>query len=158
MKTHLEDHEFTAAVEGLDLAPGAAEHLASCISCRQQVDVLEGAIAERRGEMEVGAPDWDRQREEILSRLGSAPPENAVASRRRWQPLLAAAAVVVVAVGLGSLWRPSGAPETVLTPEIAIEEILAEVDAVLADDSLPGFESIDPGVDDPESLFENGAS
>ncbi len=41
MKTHLEDHEFTAAVEGLELAPEAAEHLAACISCRQQVAALQ---------------------------------------------------------------------------------------------------------------------
>jgi hypothetical protein len=37
-----------------------------------------------------------------------------------------------------------------------VEEILAEVDAVLADDSIPGFEVIDPGLE--EAIYENGTS
>ncbi len=53
---------------------------------------------------------------------------------------------------------PPGAATPPPTDDLAIEQILAEVDAVLADDSLPGFESIDPGVDDPASIFENGTS
>ena len=40
--------------------------------------------------------------------------------------------------------------------ELPVEQILAEVDAMLADDSIPGFELIDPGLDD--AIYENGAS
>jgi hypothetical protein len=40
---------------------------------------------------------------------------------------------------------------------MAVEEVLAEVDAVLDDDTLPGFEAIDPGLDDPGALV-NGTT
>ena len=158
MKTHLEDHEFAAAVEGLELEGESAEHLAACISCRQQVAALQTAICDRRLGMESEVSDWDRQREEILAQLPSLPATGSPSQRRWLRPLLAAAATLLVAVGVNSLWDPPGGTEPTLGTEIEIEEILAEVDAVLADDSLPGFEFIDPGVDDPESLFENGAS
>jgi hypothetical protein len=39
-----------------------------------------------------------------------------------------------------------------------VDEILAEVDAVLDDDSIPGFEVIDPGVDTLEGYAANGGS
>ena len=156
--THLDDYEFANAVAGLELEPETVEHLSACVSCRQQVAALQGAIADRREEFRGQSPDWDRQREEIMARLPSAQVGRTIASRRWLRPLIAAAAVVLVAVGLNSLWDPPGVSEPVVGSDIEIEEILAEVDAVLADDSLPGFEFIDPGVDDPKSLFENGAS
>jgi len=37
-----------------------------------------------------------------------------------------------------------------------VEQILAEVDAMLADDSIPGFELLDQGMDD--AIFDNGTS
>jgi hypothetical protein len=40
--------------------------------------------------------------------------------------------------------------------ELPVEQILDEVDAMLADDSIPGFEVIDQGMDD--AIFENGTS
>ena len=61
-------------------------------------------------------------------------------------------------IGLSELRVPSTPVPTGGEQDLQIEEILAEVDAVLADDSLPGFESIDPGFDDPQSILENGAS
>ena len=73
-------------------------------------------------------------------------------------PLLAAAAVLLMAIGIRVLWVPGTPPVPVADGEILVEEILAEVDAMLADDYLPGFESIDPGVSDLESILENGAS
>ena len=76
-----------------------------------------------------------------------------------WSPCsLAAAAVLLMVVGLRVLWVPGTPSDPRGGDDIAIEEILAEVDAVLADDYLPGFESIDPGVSDPESMIENGTS
>lgn len=158
MTTHLEEHEFSAAVESLELDPEAAEHLAACIICRQQVGALRGAIVSRRDAMRDRAPDWDLQREEILVRLPAAPAPGPKVSRRWLRPLMAVAAVALVAIGLNFLWNPPNPIEPPAHSELPIEQILAEVDAVLADDSLPGFEFIDPGVDDPESLFENGAS
>ena len=73
MKTHLDEHEITAAVAGLELEPAAAEHLGSCLSCHQQVSALRDAIVERRRDLEGDAPDWDRQRQEIMERLPSVP-------------------------------------------------------------------------------------
>ena len=158
MNTHLEDRHITAAVAGLELEPDVERHLASCVSCRQQVVEMKELIDARRGEIESGAPDWERQRREILLRLPEAP-VMASPMRRRWvRPLLAAAAVLLMVIGLRVLWVPGTPVTPVVDGEIAVEEILAEVDAVLADEYLPGFESIDPGVSDPESIFENGSS
>jgi hypothetical protein len=157
MKTHLEEHEITAAVAGLELEPEAAEHLGSCLSCRQQVSAMREAIDERRQHLEAEAPDWDRQRQEIMAKLPVTPTIRP--QRRRWwtRPVLAAAAILVAAIGLRALWAP--APVVVdneAASELPVEQILAEVDAVLADDSIPGFEIIDPGLED--AIYENGAS
>ena len=157
MKTHLDEHEISAAVASLELEPEAAEHLGLCLSCRQQVSAMREATDERRRDLEAEAPDWDRQREEIMARLPAAP-ATVQKSRRRWtRPLLAAAAVLVAAIGLRSLWAPAPAVvENGTVSELPVEQILAEVDAVLADDSIPGFEIIDPGLED--AIYENGAS
>ncbi len=158
MNTHLEDSDFTAAVAGLELAPDAERHLATCLSCRQHVAEMKELIGARRRELVDGAPDWDRQRREILMQLPGAS-ATAPSKARRWmRPLLAAAAVLLMVIGVRVLWVPGTPVEPQANGEIAVEEILAEVDAVLADDYLPGFESIDPGVSDLESILENGAS
>lgn len=153
MNRHLDDHQIAAAVAGTRLDASAAEHLASCIDCRRQVRSLQRLIEHRRQEMRAEEPDWDDQRERVLSRLGGA-----ARSRpgRRWmRPVLAAAAVIALAVGVGLLQLPNGgAPNR----EIAVEEILAEAEALLNDDSIPGFEVIDPGLEGWQELYENGAS
>ena len=157
MNTHLSVDDFANAVADLEISPEATEHLASCVSCRQQVAVLQRSIADRRGRMEAESPDWQRQRQDVMARLADAPMAASPTARRWLRPVLAAAAVLIVAVGL----RLSLSPAVVAPPvnsDLPIEQILAEVDAALADDSLPGFESIDPGVDDPASIFENGTS
>ena len=157
MTAHLKDHDVTAAVAGLDLDPAPRDHLESCLDCRRQVAAMQELIEARRDRMRAGEPDWDRQRAEVLSRLPAAgavqPPWN-----RRLRPLLAAAAAALVAVALTLLWAPAREPKVVAAPELQVEEILADVDALLADDSLPGFEAIDPGLDNPEDLFINGES
>jgi len=158
MNTHLDERQITAVVAGLELDPGAQEHLASCLSCRQQVTAFNDLVDARAEQMAVEAPDWDRQRAEILLQLPKTSVGRSSKTRRWMRPLLAAAAVVLVAVGLEFMWSPAPAGDPVVELEIPIEQILAEVDAALSDDSLPGFESIDPGVDDPQSYFENGAS
>jgi hypothetical protein len=158
MNRHLEDDQIAAAVAGLDLEPDAQSHLGSCLSCRQQVEEMKGLIDSRRQELLSGEPDWEQQREEILMRLPGVT-EAAPSKKWRWmRPLLAAAAVLLTVIGLRVLWVPGTSVEPQVADDIDVENILAEVDAVLADDYLPGFESIDPGVNDPESMIENGAS
>jgi len=154
MKIHLDEYEITTAVSGLALDPAAEEHLASCLSCRQQVSSMRELIDVRRQGLEAEVPDWDQQRQEILLRLPLA--STAGEGHRRWvRPLLALAAILVAAIGLRMLWIPPPA-DRATNAELPVEQILAEVDAVLADDSIPGFELIEPGLDD--AVFENGAS
>jgi hypothetical protein len=156
MKIHLDEHEITAAVAGLELEAAATEHLGSCLSCRQQVSAMRDLTDARRQDLEADAPNWDQQRQEILLRLPSAP-AGQLARRRVWtRPLLAVAAVLVAAIGLRALWAPAPTADPVGDTELPVEQILAEVDAMLADDSIPGFELIDPGID--EGTFENGSS
>jgi anti-sigma factor RsiW len=156
MNMHLEEHEITSVVADLDVEPAAEEHLASCMSCRQRVVSMRELIDARRQRLEAEAPDWERQRQEVLLRLPSA--LTAGPERRRWwtRPLLAVAAVLVAAIGLRALWMPLPPSDPVAGSELPVEQILAEVDAMLADDSIPGFELIDQGLDD--AIYENGAS
>jgi len=156
MKSHLEEHEITAAVAGIELEAAAEEHLGSCLSCRRQVSAVRDVIDARRGDLAAEAPDWERQRQEVMSQLPSA--QTALRGRRRlWtRPLLAIAAVLVAAVGLRALWTPAPTADPGVVSELPVEQILAEVDAMLADDSIPGFELIGPGLDD--AIYENGAS
>jgi len=156
MKTHLDEHEITDAVAGLELESAATEHLTACLSCRQQVSSIKDAIDARRQDLDSEAPDWERQQQEIMLRLPSestTPP----ARRRLWsRPLLAVAAVLVAAIGLRALLTPAPVADPGVVSEVPVEQILAEVDAMLADDSIPGFEFIDQGMED--AIFENGAS
>jgi hypothetical protein len=157
MNKHLDEHEITAAVAGLELEAAAAEHLGSCLSCRQRVSEMRDLIDARQRDLEAGAPDWERQRQKILARLPSAATVQPMRRRRVWtRPLLAVAAVLVAAIGLRALWMPAPSVDPLSDSELPVEQILAEVDAVLADDSIPGFELIDPGLE--EELYENGTS
>jgi hypothetical protein len=154
MKIHLDEHEITAAVSGLEVNPAAEEHLASCLSCRQQVSSMRELIDARRRGLKAEVPDWDQQRLEILLRLPLA--STTGERHRRWvRPLLALAAILVAAIGLRMLWAPP-LVDRATNAELPVEQILAEVDAVLADDSIPGFELIESGLDD--AVFENGTS
>jgi hypothetical protein len=156
MNHHLEEHEITAAVAGLELEAAAAEHLGACLSCRQRVSAMRDLIDRRRQGFEAAAPDWERQRQEILLRLPAVPARQP-ARRRAWtRPLLAVAAILVAAIALRALWTPAPPADPGAGSELPVEQILAEVDAVLADDSIPGFELIDPGLED--AIYENGTS
>jgi hypothetical protein len=156
MKHHLEEHEMTAAVAGLELDAAAEKHLGSCLSCRQRASAMRDLIDARRQDLEADAPDWERQRQEVLLRLPSVPAAQS-ARRRFWaRPLLAVAAVLVAAIGLRALWMPAPPVDLAVDSELPVEQILAEVDAVLADDSIPGLELIDPGLED--GINGNGTS
>lgn len=148
MSQHLDAGTLAAAVAGLELAPAAAAHLAACVSCRRSVDETVRALGARRDQLANEAPDWAAQRQAILARLPA--PVVSLAPRRRLRPLLALAAFILVGVlGLG-LWRLDLArrPESPsLDERLALEQVLAEADALLADDSIPGFEPIDPFAD-----------
>jgi hypothetical protein len=117
---------------------------------------MRDLIDDRRQGFEADEPDWERQHREIMLQL--PPAVNGQTSRRRvWtRPLLAVAAVIVAAIGLRALWMPAPMVEPGGASELPVEQILADVDAILADDSIPGFELIDPGVVDVSS--ENGES
>lgn len=155
MKSHLEEHEITAAVAGLELEAAVEEHLGSCVSCRRQVFAMREVIDARLEDLEAEAPDWERQRQEIMLQLPATP--IARPKRRLWtRPLLAVAAVLVAAIGLRALWKPAPVVDPGVVSELPVEQILAEVDAMLADDSIPGFELLDQGMDD--AIFDNGTS
>jgi len=155
MKSHLEEHEITAAVAGLELEAAVEEHLGSCVSCRRQVSAMREVIDARLEDLEAEAPDWERQRQEIMLQLPATP--MARPRRRLWtRPLLAVAAVLVAAIGLRALWAPAPVVDPGVVSELPVEQILAEVDAMLADDSIPGLEPLDQGMDD--AIFDNGTS
>jgi hypothetical protein len=156
MTRHLGDRDFATILAGEALDATAAEHLESCVSCRREAEQLSELVAARRHELLGGSPDWDRQRDQVLARIPSAP---RAPKRRRWlAPLLAAAAVLMLAFGLRQTWLPQGPAELQSQSDFEAEEVLAEVDELLADDSLPGFEPIDPGFDVAEAYFSNGSS
>ena len=158
MNGHLTDEQFAAAVAGLELENTVRQHLGSCIGCRSSVAEMGRLIDARRAQMEAEEPDWQAQRERVA---GSLDPRTTVPRRPRWRaPALAAAAMILIAVGLGLVQFPGSTNTPV--DEIAVEDILAEAETLLADDSIPGFEIIDPGFAEIEDYLpgeaENGGT
>jgi hypothetical protein len=156
MTTHLTDQEIAAAVAGGDLDQTARDHLADCVSCRTEVTDFHELVDSRRAQIAASEPDWPAMAGGVLDRLAALQPETAVRRPRWLRPVLAMAATVVIAVGIGLLLPDRHAPQS--SDELAVEEILAEMDELLADDSIPGFEAIDPGTEELSSLIDNGAS
>jgi hypothetical protein len=149
MNTHLTDEQIAAAVAGLELDEGAREHLAACLGCRAAVSDMQRLIETRRAGIVAEEPDWEAQRAGVLAGLQ---PQAPVRRRPRWRtPALAAAAAVVMAVAVGVVLSPGGGP--VPGEDFALEEVLAEAETLLADDSIPGFEAIDPGLDELEDFL-----
>ncbi len=148
---HLSDEELAEAVVGRLLDEDAHAHLAHCLSCRRRVEVWRSAVSIRRAGMLDMAPDWAVQRGQIMARL-DAPEASVVPLYRRplARALLAAAAVLIVAVGL---WlhlarRSPAVPAT----DAQVEHVLDQVNATLADDGVPGFEPLDQLVPSPGEL------
>lgn len=141
MSTHLSETEITSVLCGQELSAATNEHLQGCISCRSRIAEFERAITLRRAGMDGEMPDWQKQRRAILDRL----PDQIGPRRRRsprWvRPILAAAAVVTIALAAGLLHNPA-TPDLMPTPrpELPIEQIFAQAESLLADESIPGFE------------------
>jgi hypothetical protein len=163
MSGHLDARELAAAVAGLELDPAAREHLESCLACRQQVGATVDLVAARRASLATGAPDWEEQRRAILARLPACARVVPLRPQAWWRPALAAAAVVALAAAV-LLLRPRPAPPVAAKPVLAVEQILAEVDATLDGPAIPGFAplgSLVPGVDNEDTVdavVTNGAS
>ena len=157
MNRHLDDEQIAAAVVGAELDPTASGHLGSCLDCRGRVAAMEELIELRRHQMASDEPDWEAQRAGVLDRL----PEQQSVRSGGWnfwlRPLMAAAAALIVVAVVGLL-RPEPAEIASNGTDISVEEILAEVDELLADDSIPGFEVIDPGMEELESYLAGDAS
>lgn len=157
MNRHLDDEQIAAAVVGAELDSTASGHLGSCLDCRGRVAAMEELIGLRRHRMTSGEPDWEAQRAAVLDRL----PEQQSVRPGGWnswlRPLMAAAAALIVVAVIGLL-RPEPAEIASNGTDISVEEILAEVDELLADDSIPGFEVIDPGMDELEDYLAGDAS
>ncbi len=156
MTIHLRPEEIEAAIAGLEIDDEARKHLESCVLCHAEAAEFEELMEVRRAEMAEEEPDWEAAKAEVMARL---PGEGGTVSTRgsRWsRPVLALAAALVMAVGIGAL-LPRG-PAAPPVDDVAVEEILAEMDELLSDDSIPGFEIIDPEMNDLETYFDNGAS
>lgn len=154
---HLDDAQIAAAVAGLEMDGPGQEHLSSCVECHRQVGEMRDAIGARRLQMELTTPDWDAQRAAVLGRLTAGPPAPAVPSRRWWRPAMAAAAALLVVTAV-VLVGPRTTEMASSGADLPVAEILAEVEVLLDDDSIPGFEVIDPGVEALEGVLANGNS
>lgn len=153
MKNHLDDVEFTSALAGERLDDEVTGHLGACVSCRRQLAGMRAWIDEQRDRTVQDAPDWQDQLDRIAARLDAVPTPR---RRARWlRPAVAAAALVMVAVGIGVVTLPR---EDEVREDLTVEEILAEAEALLADDSIPGFEVIDPGIEGLRDESDDGVS
>jgi len=158
MNRHLDDEQIAAAVAGDERSSDVGDHLGSCLECRQKVAALEELIRLRRRTLVADEPDWEAQREAVLGRLPQPQPVRGESSKSWLRPLMAAAAAMIVVAVVGLMMRPEQTEIASNGADIAVEEILAEVDELLADDSIPGFEVIDPGVEELEGYMSAGTS
>lgn len=156
MNDHLTPEKIAEVVAGLEIDDRARTHLEGCVVCRAEAAGLTELIESRREEIRAEEPDWADSAAQVMARLPVADTTGETRRPRWMRPVLALAAVLVMAIGIGVL-RPDGTVAP-LPDDLAVEEILAEMDELLSDDRIPGFEAIDPGVDDLEAYFDNGAS
>ncbi len=145
MNTHLNDEQIGRVVAGLAIEAEAADHLETCLACRRQVEELDTLLAARRDAMEEEAPDWETHLRSVMTAL----PARDTRRNRLWRPLVAAAAAAAAALGLVVL-----SPHThrQVRPQIAVEQVLSDVDATLAGDPLSGFAPLEELVPDAQEL------
>ena len=72
MNSHLNDDQISSAVAGLPLDERSEEHLASCLSCRREIEMMNRVVDDRRAEILADTPDWDHQKDQIMARLPAA--------------------------------------------------------------------------------------
>ncbi len=142
MTTHLDDWQLSAIAASAELDHTMSEHLGSCLVCRRRLVAFQEAVEEHRRALTETAPDWTEQKQAILNRLDTMIRPASVERQRRWlRPVLAAAATVICVLGAGLLRKPNDSTLIATPrPELPIEEILAQTEALLADDIIPGFD------------------
>jgi hypothetical protein len=145
---HLDDAAFERLLVGRPVSLEDRQHLDHCLACRRELEVVRHALSEEREELVHDKPDWNAQRRAILDRIPASSVIPMPRPPRRARHLMAAAATLLVALGVGWLVRPGGeiAPQSAAEP-VPVEEILATTDTLLADDDIPGFGLIDPFAD-----------
>jgi hypothetical protein len=159
MKGHLEEATLTSLVAGLEVDESALAHLGECLYCRRRIDQVRDAIEGRQREIEEEAPDWETLSRSILAELPASVGKTRVWGLRRWYANVAAVAAAVMLALTAGLFM--GGDPVIETEEIPVEQILAEVDDLLAGEELPGFEGLTEMVPDNEEMaeyFENGSS
>jgi len=148
MKRHLDEKQLTGILMGEVMPTPIQDHIESCLSCRRKLDGLRNAVEAVRRDQESEMPDWDLQRQIILEGLENRQATNGTGELHRLRRLrrfiLPLAAGVFLALG-GITLRQARVSPAVPTPRPAlpIEEILTQADALLSDDSIPGFEGLD---------------
>ncbi len=150
MNRHLDEETLTALVAELDVGDEEREHLQGCVFCRRRIDKIRGPLESRRREIEAEAPDWDEHKGRIMADVLAATGRQLRPPAKLWmRSALALAACVVIAVTVGIFTQENPA---ITQDEIPIEQILAEVDDLLAGDDLPGFEALAEMVPNTEEL------
>ena len=119
--SHLVDEELELLLAGEELPPDRMAHAADCAECRSRQERFTLAVA-GAATRSASRESADRALTSALDRWHGAGPA--------WWWSLPAAAVLVLAVGLGVWLRP--APEPALDPVA----VLADVDALLAQDPV----------------------
>ncbi len=161
MNRHLVDDDIASAVAGLPLIQEAQDHLKDCLSCRREVQAMKSLLEERREQQLAGAPNWSEQHRSILDKLPQLSPIQSRTRRPRWvQPMMALAASILIVIGIGIVRFSANTTQPLTTTELTLEEILAETESLLNNDSIPGLWVADPvsNIEDIESLFGNGTS
>jgi len=162
MNRHLESKEVDALICGEELDQERMEHLRNCLSCRKQIESFREIVDAAALEIEAEMPEIDTQVEAVLGRLAAVegvkePVSRAVSRQGLRRALLLAAATLLLILG-GLKLRPGAgiAVQPTPRPGLKIEEILSTTDALLADNSIPGFESLDSLDDtDIDSILES---
>jgi hypothetical protein len=142
---HLSDAAFERLLSGRPVSAEDQQHLDGCLVCRRELEAVSRSLAHHQRDLSEHEPDWEAQKAAIMDRLPTA----SVTPIRRtphWnRRIMAAAATLFVAIGVGWMVRTGGdttAPQT--AGAMPVEEILATADTLLADDDIPGFGLIDP--------------
>ncbi len=160
MNKHWTDQDLDLFLSGEELAGERMEHLQNCLSCRRRIDTFRRLVHDAAAELESELPEPEEQVDAILQRIASEGPRRARLGHSRLvlrRSLLMAAATLLIVLGGLSL-RPGGRAKLSPTPrpELQIEEILSTADALLADNSIPGFEGLDGLAEDDLDLVLDG--